>query len=82
MTQLKNILHVPSDAGADPNASAKAVFETVLRNDLRVQAVTKALFSGAVSYTHLDVYKRQVEKYPSCSFGRRRGPEREREGGV
>ena len=46
MAQLKNILRVPSDASGDPNASAKAVFETVLRNDLRVQAVTKALFSG------------------------------------
>jgi len=46
MGELKNNLHIPSDAGGDPNAGAKAVFETVLRNDLRVQAVSKALFSS------------------------------------
>ena len=46
MTELQNIIHVPAEAGVDPLVSAKAMFETVLRNDLRVQAVTKALFSS------------------------------------
>lgn len=46
MGQLKNLLRLPDDSGADPLATTKAVFETVLRNDLTTEAVTKALFSG------------------------------------
>jgi len=45
MGQLKNILRLPDDSGPDPLASTKAVFETVLRNDLTTQAVSRALFS-------------------------------------
>ena len=52
IAQLKNSLNLPSDPGADPNASTKAVFETVLRNDLRTQAVSKALLSGIRSSAH------------------------------
>ena len=61
MTQLKDILHVPSDAGVDPIANTKAIFETVLRNDLRTEAVRKALFSGVRSSAH-DVSS-QYEKF-------------------
>jgi len=46
MKELQNILRVPADGSADPLASSKAVFETVLRNDLRNQAMSRALFSG------------------------------------
>jgi peptidyl-prolyl cis-trans isomerase D len=49
MGELKNILRLPDDSGADPLASTKAVFETVLRDDLTVEAVSKALFSGVRS---------------------------------
>jgi len=52
MTQLKNILHVSADSGVDPLMSTKAIFETVLRNELRTQAVMKALFSGVRSSAH------------------------------
>jgi len=43
--ELKNVLHIPSDSDIDPTASTKAVFETVLRNNLRINAVRTALFS-------------------------------------
>jgi peptidyl-prolyl cis-trans isomerase D len=46
MKQLQAILRVPSDGGVDPVANTKAIFETVLRDDLRSEAVEKALFSG------------------------------------
>jgi peptidyl-prolyl cis-trans isomerase D len=49
MGQLKDILRIPADAGVDPIANTKAIFEHVLRNDLRIDAVRKALFSGARS---------------------------------
>ncbi len=49
MKQLQVILRVPADAGVDPIANTKAVFENVLRNDLRTDAVNKALFSGVRS---------------------------------
>jgi len=49
MEGLKNVLHVSSDVGADPTTSAKQVFENVLRNDLRIEAVRKALFSSVRS---------------------------------
>ena len=46
ITELKDQLHLPDDSGADPLAGAKAEFETVLRNDLTLEAVSKALFSS------------------------------------
>jgi len=49
MKVLQNILHVAPDAGGDPLASTKAIFETVMRNDLRVQAVSRALFANCRS---------------------------------
>jgi peptidyl-prolyl cis-trans isomerase D len=52
MLQLKDILRVPSDAGVDPIANTKAIFETVLRNDLRSEAARKALFAGIRSSAH------------------------------
>ena len=61
MVRLKDILRIPSDAGVDPIANTKAIFETVLRNDLRTEAVRKALFSTIRSSAH-DVSS-QYEKY-------------------
>jgi peptidyl-prolyl cis-trans isomerase D len=61
MAELGNILHVSADAGVDPIANTKAIFETVLRNDLRIEAVRKALFSG-VRNSARDV-SAQFEKY-------------------
>ncbi len=52
MGELKTILHISADAGVDPIANTKAVFEEVMRNDLRSQAVFKALFDGARSSAH------------------------------
>jgi peptidyl-prolyl cis-trans isomerase D len=52
MTQLKNILHVPADTGVDPLANTKVIFENVLRNDLRTEAVSKALFSTVRNSAH------------------------------
>ncbi len=46
---LKNNLRLPDDSGADPLAATKAVFETVLRNDLTIEAVSRALFSSVRS---------------------------------
>jgi peptidyl-prolyl cis-trans isomerase D len=45
MGDLKNVLRIPTDTGLDPTASAKVVFENLVRDDLRSQAVNKALFS-------------------------------------
>jgi peptidyl-prolyl cis-trans isomerase D len=61
MKGLQGMLRIPPEAGADPVASAKAVFETVLRNDLRVQAVSKALLGSSRSSAR-DV-SAQYEKY-------------------
>jgi peptidyl-prolyl cis-trans isomerase D len=52
MGELKNILHLPSEDGADPLASTKAVFENVLRNDLTTNAVSSALLAGVRSSIH------------------------------
>jgi peptidyl-prolyl cis-trans isomerase D len=46
MGDLKNILRVPSDPGVDAIASTKSVFENVVRNELRTEAVNNALFSS------------------------------------
>jgi peptidyl-prolyl cis-trans isomerase D len=61
MKELGTILHVQPEAGVDIIASTKAIFETVLRNDLRTEAVSKALFSSIRSSTH-DV-STQYEKF-------------------
>jgi peptidyl-prolyl cis-trans isomerase D len=61
MGELKNLLHVTADTGADPIASTKAIFETVLRDDLTAQAVSNALFSTVRSSAH-DVSE-QYEKF-------------------
>ena len=52
MEELKSILHVPADSGVDPLANTKVIFENVLRNDLRTEAVTKALFSTIRNSAH------------------------------
>lgn len=52
MGQLRDLLRIPADAGTDPSATAKAIFETVLRNDLETQAVSQALFSTVRSSAH------------------------------
>jgi peptidyl-prolyl cis-trans isomerase D len=49
MKELQTILRMPSDDGADPLASTKAIFETVLRDELRLNAVRTALFSSVRS---------------------------------
>jgi len=61
MKELGNILHVSPEAGVDPITNTKAVFETVLRNDLRTEAASKALFSSIRSSAH-DV-STQYEKF-------------------
>jgi len=61
MAELKNTLHVTADAGVDATANTKAIFETVLRNDLRTEAVSKALFATVRSSAR-DVSS-QYEKY-------------------
>jgi peptidyl-prolyl cis-trans isomerase D len=49
MKQLGNILHLSAEDGVDPVANTKAIFETVLRNDLCTRAVSNALFSSVRS---------------------------------
>ena len=46
MSQVQVLLRLQPDPGADPLASAKAAFETYLRNTLLSQAVFQALFSS------------------------------------
>jgi peptidyl-prolyl cis-trans isomerase D len=52
MGELKNLLHLQDDGGTDPVGTTKAVFETVLRNELTTTAVSSALFSGVRSSAH------------------------------
>jgi peptidyl-prolyl cis-trans isomerase D len=52
MGQLRDHFHIPADAGADPSATAKATFETVFRNQLAVETVSKALFNSVRSSAH------------------------------
>ena len=52
MEELKNILRIPADSGVDPLANTKAIFENILRNDLRTEAVSKALFSTIRNSAH------------------------------
>jgi peptidyl-prolyl cis-trans isomerase D len=52
MEQLKNVLRIPSDSDVDPLKSTEDIFETVLRDQLRTQAVEKALFSSIRSSAH------------------------------
>jgi len=61
MKLLGAMLRVLPDAGVDPVANTKAIFETVLRNDLRTQAISKALLSSVRSSAQ-DV-SAQYEKY-------------------
>ena len=62
MGQLRDALRIPADAGGDPSATTKAIFETVLRNDLSSQAVSNALFSTVRSSGH-DVTSRYDKIY-------------------
>jgi hypothetical protein len=62
LMQMKDVFHVPNDPGVDPMTSTAAVLETVIRNDLRVDAVSKALFSGVRSSAH-DVSEKYDEFY-------------------
>ena len=55
------MLRVPADSGVDPIANTKAIFEKMLRNDLRNEAVSKALFSSVRSSAQ-DV-SAQYQKY-------------------
>jgi peptidyl-prolyl cis-trans isomerase D len=48
MGALKNVFRGASDS-SDPVASTKAIFETVIRNDLRTHEVSQALFSSVRS---------------------------------
>ena len=61
MKLLGTMLRVPADSGVDPVANTKAIFENVLRNDLRTQAVSKALLSSIRSSAQ-DV-SAQYQKY-------------------
>ncbi|MCE0523016.1 MAG: SurA N-terminal domain-containing protein [Methylacidiphilales bacterium] len=61
MGMLKIMLHVQSDGGVDAIASTQAIFETVIRNDLRIGAVSEALFSSVRNSAH-DVSD-QYQKY-------------------
>jgi hypothetical protein len=45
IAQLQGIFRIPSDSGPDPLATTRAVVENVLRQQLRAEAVRKALFS-------------------------------------
>jgi peptidyl-prolyl cis-trans isomerase D len=49
MAELKNILRLPPDSGIDPIANTEAIFENTLRNSLRTEAASKALFSSVRS---------------------------------
>jgi peptidyl-prolyl cis-trans isomerase D len=61
MGELKTMLHLPTDSGADSLASTEAVFETVLRDDLTTEAVSQSLFYSVRSSTQ-DV-SAQYEKF-------------------
>jgi len=50
--EVGTLLRVPADGSVDSLANTKAIFETLMRNDLRTQAVSKALFSGVRSSAH------------------------------
>ena len=53
MVRLRdNVLHLPPDAGTDPCATAKSIFETAMRNDLATDAMRRALFSTVHSSAH------------------------------
>jgi len=45
IVQLQGIFGIPSDSGADPLATTRAVVESILRQMIRTNAVRKALFS-------------------------------------
>jgi len=45
MAQLKDALRLPSEPGVDAIANTKAVYETIMRNNLRASAVSNALFT-------------------------------------
>jgi peptidyl-prolyl cis-trans isomerase D len=62
LTQMKDVFHVPTDPGVDPMTSTANVLETVIRNDLRINAVSQALFSGVRSSAH-DVSEKYDEFY-------------------
>ena len=46
LAQLQGLFRIPSDSGADPLATTEAAVENVLRQQMRAEAVRKALFSS------------------------------------
>ena len=47
MKDLQQLLHVTPDAGADPVAATRGIFENIVRDTLRTNAVREALFGSA-----------------------------------
>ena len=45
LAQLQGLFRIPSDSGTDPLATTEAAVENVLRQQMRAEAVRKALFS-------------------------------------
>lgn len=52
MKELQNLLHVAPDTAGDATANARAIFENVIRNNLRSEAVNRALFDPIRSSAH------------------------------
>jgi peptidyl-prolyl cis-trans isomerase D len=52
MALYQTVLHVPTDGGVDAAASTEATFEKILRDQLRRNAVSSALFGNIHSSAH------------------------------
>ena len=52
MVQVQSLLHLPADTGVDAATNTQALFEKLLRDDLRTQAVSTALFGNIHSSAH------------------------------
>lgn len=62
MLMIQNILRVPSDSGVDAAANTQALLERIVRTELRVNAVTEALF-GNVRGSAKDVSEQYAKYY-------------------
>ena len=52
MAIMQNLLRAPAEDGVDATAATQALFEKIVRNDLRINAVSMALFGNAHSSAH------------------------------
>jgi SurA N-terminal domain/PPIC-type PPIASE domain len=62
LVQMRDRFHIPTDAGVDPMTTTANVLEAVLKNDLLVDATSKALFAGVRSSAH-DISEKYDEYY-------------------